>query len=280
MAPQREGRRSSKLGDRLTPEAIHARLDTRCVAQHLELYQEIDSTNLRAVTLARQGAPDGTLVLAEAQTRGKGRLGRRWFAPPGSSLLMSLLLRPNLALPQAPRMTMICSLGIVQGIARTTGLQARVKWPNDIVLGGKKLGGILTELGATGTRLDYVVVGMGLNVNLDLATLPEVMSPPTSLQFEMGQAVSRLELLLAILGGIDRRYQRLLAGWSPHEEWRQHLDTLGRQVSVGTAGEAIEGLAEDVDADGALIVRCGSGERRRVLVGDVTLRGGRVESGQ
>jgi BirA family biotin operon repressor/biotin-[acetyl-CoA-carboxylase] ligase len=261
------------MDDSLTLPAIRARLATHIVGRNLELHESIGSTNTRALELARAGAPEGTLVLAEGQTQGRGRLGRRWHAPPGSSLLMSLLLRPPLLLRQAPRATMICSLAAVEAIGQVCGLVARVKWPNDIVLGERKLGGILTELGARGEQLDYVIVGLGLNVNLDLSSLPELMAPATSLSIEAGRPVSRLELLLALLRGIEVRYERMAQGWSPHGEWREHLATLGQEVCVGTAAEVIEGRAEDVDEDGALLVRTHDGRLLHILAGDVTLRG-------
>ena len=256
----------------LSREAILSRLRTRFVGQHLELYQETDSTNTRAVALAQDGAPEGTTVVAERQGKGRGRLGRQWFAPEGSSLLMSVILRPSLVPVQAQRTTMICSLAAVEAIGEVSGLTASVKWPNDIMLHGKKLGGLLTELGARGNRLDYVVVGMGLNVNLNLADLPALMVPATSLSTEAGHAVSRLELLLALLQHIEAHYDRMAKGWSPHDAWRRHLSTIGQHVRASTTKEAIEGLAEDVDEDGALLVRTGQGRLRRVVVGDVTLR--------
>jgi len=261
------------MDDTLSLATIRARLTTCLIGRNLELYEEIDSTNTRAVALARAGAPEGTLVLAEEQTAGRGRMGRRWHAPKGSSLLMSLILRPPLLPRQAQRATMIVSLAAVQVIAQVSGLKAEVKWPNDVVLGGKKVGGILTELGLRGEQLDYTVVGLGLNVNLDTSALPDLMAPATSLSAEAGRPISRLELLLALLEGIEARCERLLSGWSPHEEWREHLATLGQFVQVSTADEVIEGVAEDVDADGALQVRTQDGTLRSVLVGDVTLRG-------
>lgn len=263
--------------DQLTAPELAARLHTRIIGRHLEVYDEIDSTNSRAVLLARQGGPDGLVVLADVQTAGRGRLGRRWVAPPGSSLLMSLLLRPTLEPHQAMRGAMLCTLGAVEGIRRVAGLEARLKWPNDILLGEGKVGGVLTEAGMRGRQLDYLVVGMGLNVNLEVATLTDLLAPAASLMDAAGHTIPRLKLCAAILEAIDARYTRLGAGWSPHEEWRSHLDTLGRWVSVGTPEEVIEGVAEDVDADGALLVRQADGTLRTVLAGDVTLRGHRVE---
>ncbi|MHB0859191.1 MAG: biotin--[acetyl-CoA-carboxylase] ligase, partial [Anaerolineae bacterium] len=157
------------------------------------------------------------------------------------------------------------------------GLQARVKWPNDILLNEAKMGGVLTEVGLRGRQLDYLVVGMGLNVNLDLSGLPDLLTPATSLAAEAGRPIPRLDLCVAILEEIDARYERLLTeNWSPHAEWRTYLETLGRQVAVGTPEEVIEGVAEDVDADGALLVRGKDGVLHTVLAGDVTLRGHRL----
>lgn len=135
------------------------------------------------------------------------------------------------------------------------------------------MGGLLTELGLRAGQLDYVVVGMGLNVNLCASALPELASPATSLSAALGHSVSRLDLLLALLQAVETRYDKMSAGWSPHEEWRQHLATLGQQVRVGESQGVIEGVAEEVDHDGALLVRTGDGSLCRVLVGDVTLRG-------
>jgi BirA family biotin operon repressor/biotin-[acetyl-CoA-carboxylase] ligase len=264
------------MPDVLSKEAILDGLATRLMGQCLEVHEEIDSTNTRAVAWAQSGAPDGAVVVADHQTQGRGRLGRQWHAPSGSSLLLSLILRPPLSLWQAQRATMICSLGALEAIEEIAGLAAQIKWPNDIVLAGGKLGGVLTELGARAHELDYVVVGMGLNVNLDLAALPEALTPPASLLATLGRPLSRVALLQALLLHVERRYEALRVGWSPHTEWRMRLATLGQRVQVGTPEQVIEGRAEDVDADGALLVRTDDGELRRVLVGDVTLRGHRL----
>ena len=250
------------------------RLDTVLIGKQIEWYDEIGSTNARAVELAREGAPEGAVVLAERQTRGRGRLNRRWYAPPGSSLLMSLILRPALGAQQAQRVTMLCSLGLVEAIEAVTGIRAGVKWPNDILIRGKKAAGILTESALKGDTIAYVVVGMGLNVNLDVAALPHVATPATSLSTETGHNIPRMDLLVTTLERIEALYARMKAGrWSPHDAWKARLATLGQRVIVDTPKEAIEGVAEDVDADGALLVRTPDGTLRRVLVGDVTLRG-------
>jgi len=261
----------------LSVESIEKGLTTAFMGRKIIYYRSIGSTNDVAKELAARGAPEGTLVIADEQTAGKGRLGRRWLAPPGTSLLMSLLFRPHspFSIHQTQRLTMICSLAVVEAIEAVTGLAAAIKWPNDIVVWGKKVGGILTELGATGERLDYAVVGLGLNVNLDFGVveaMEELAATATSLSQELGREVSRLALLWRILENVESRYQRLQAGELPHDEWASRLITLHHHVMVDTPQGVVEGWAEGVDADGALIIRTNGGERQRVMAGDVTLR--------
>jgi BirA family biotin operon repressor/biotin-[acetyl-CoA-carboxylase] ligase len=263
--------------ERLSAASIKKGLTTAFMGRRAVYYRSIGSTNDVAKELAVQGAPEGTLVMADEQTVGKGRLGRRWLAPPGTSLLISLLFRPDLAVHQAQRLTMICSLAVVEAIESVTGLAASIKWPNDIVVQGKKTGGILTELGVTGERLDYAVVGLGLNVNLDFGAVEAMeglAATATSLSQELGREVSRLTLLWRILENVERRYRHLQAGKLPHDEWASRLVTLHDHIMVDTPQGVVEGWAEGVDADGALILRTNCGERQRVLAGDVTLRKG------
>ena len=256
----------------LSVESIKRGLKTELIGQSMVYYPSLGSTNDLLKGLAAQGAPEGTLVIADEQMAGKGRLDRKWLAPPGTSLLLSLLFRSDLAPSQAPRLTMICSLAIADAIEGLTGLSVGLKWPNDIFIRGKKAGGILTESGTTGGHLDYVVVGMGLNVNLAISALPELSGMATSLSQELGREVSRLELLWKTLEGIETRYNSLRRGESPHEDWAARLINLGHQVQVTTPREVLAGWAEGVDADGALILRTPDCQRKRVLAGDVTLR--------
>lgn len=254
-------------------EQVLAGLGTAFVGRPLIYLAEAGSTNDEARRLAEAGAPEGTLVLAEHQTAGRGRLGRRWEAPPGSSLLLSLLFRPDLVPAQVQRLTMICGLALVEAIAGQTGLAVGLKWPNDLVVGGAKVGGMLTEIGLSGGRLEYVVVGIGLNVNLDPGQLPPgLLMPATSLSHALGRPVDRLALLGAFLQAVEVRYQALRAGHSPHGEWAQHLVTLGQPVTVSGTGLFLQGVAEGVNADGALLVRRDDGRLETVLAGDVTLR--------
>jgi BirA family biotin operon repressor/biotin-[acetyl-CoA-carboxylase] ligase len=257
----------------LSAAAILDGLGTRYVGLNVVYWPELGSTNDEAKRLAGEGAPEGTLVIADYQTRGRGRLDRGWVAPRGSSLLMSIVFRPQLAPHQIQRLTMSCGLAVADAIEQRTGLRAGLKWPNDVVIAGAKAGGILTETEFRDTEIEFVVVGMGLNVNFDPALLPADMpAVATSLSHELGTAVPRLPLLWAVLEKIEERYVALRAGHSPHREWAARLVTLGKPVTVAGTGPVIEGVAESVDADGALLVRLPDGLLQRVLVGDVTTR--------
>jgi BirA family biotin operon repressor/biotin-[acetyl-CoA-carboxylase] ligase len=248
-------------------------LETEFAGRNLVYRPEIGSTNDEARRLARAGAPEGTLVVADHQTSGRGRLERRWEAPAGSSLLMSLVFRPHLAVHQVQRLTMICGLAAVDAIEVETGLRVGLKWPNDLVIGGAKLGGILTEIDLDGDRVDHAVVGIGLNVNLDPGQLPEdLLMAATSLSHVLGREVARLPLLRALLQAIEVRYRALEAGQLPQAEWAERLVTLGQWVAVSAMGSCVEGVAEGVDDDGALLVRLGDGRLEKVLAGDVSIR--------
>ena len=229
------------------------------------------STNDLARALAAQGAPEGTLVLAEEQTAGRGRLGRAWLAPRGTSLLFSLLFRPALLPSQAFRLAMLCSLAAARAIETVTALPIHLKWPNDLVLRGQKLGGVLSESSFTGERLDFVIVGLGLNVNLDVSTLPEIAATATSLSAALGRPVARLPLLQRLLQEIEAGYGDVVQGEALRAAWAARLSTLGQMVRV-TGGTEEEGMAEGVDADGALLLRRADGTLGRITVGDVTLR--------
>lgn len=257
----------------LSAEAIRAGLETEFVGRNLVFVPEVSSTNDTARNLAQGGAPEGTLVITDYQTAGRGRLARRWEAPPRSSLLLTLVFRPPLAPHEVQRLTMVCGLAVVEAVEAETGLKAGLKWPNDVLIQGAKVGGILTELTLTGDRLDFAIVGIGLNVNLDPEELPgDLLTPATSLSQATGLKVMRLSLLWSLLRSVEARYISLVGGHAPQAEWAKRLVTLGRPVTVSGAGFMLEGVAEGVTADGALLVRCADGRVKTVLAGDVTLQ--------
>lgn len=231
------------------------------------------STNDALKRMAAGGAPGGTLIVADEQTAGRGRLSRKWVAPPRTSLLFSLLLRPAAADNASPlHYTMICSLAVRDAVRELVGLDIGLKWPNDLVYQGRKLGGILTEIGEEASGVQYVVVGIGINVNWDPSD-SGFDQPATSLSNLAGKPVPRAELLRAIVDRIAARYAALKAGKAPVEEWESALDTIGKAVVVESPGERLEGVAVGVDADGALLVRTAHSVTVRVVAGDIRLRG-------
>lgn len=261
-------------------EALKRALATRVVGRNLHWYETVDSTNTVLLARAAEGAPDGTVVVAEYQTGGRGRGVRRWWAPPRTCLLFSILFRPPLLLPaESHQLTMLCSLAVCEAVEEVAGLALALKWPNDLLLAGRKVGGILTEGAFTGARLAYAVVGVGLNVNVafgapggeaDAQELAHLAEEATSLMHHLGHPVDRTALLQAILRRVDDRYHRLAEGERFHQEWSRRLATLGQRVRVQTGTETLLGVAEAVDEGGALLVRLEDGQVRRILAGDVT----------
>lgn len=248
---------------------------TRRLGRPTLTFEQVGSTNDVTHEQARRGAADGLLVIAEEQTAGRGRLDRTWWAPAGTCLLMSLLLRPGAAVPlhRAGQLTMCLGLGAAEGIEEVTGVRAGLKWPNDLVLNGRKLGGMLTELNSDDGRLNYAVLGLGLNVNVDFqapGAPSDVAGLATSLLMEAGQVVDRTMLLAAILGHAETWYERVLAGESAHEAWAGRLDTLGRRVRVSLMDQSLDGEAVGVTPEGGLLVRDAEGVVRTVWSGDVT----------
>jgi BirA family biotin operon repressor/biotin-[acetyl-CoA-carboxylase] ligase len=230
---------------------------------------QVGSTNDVARTLAEKGAPEGTLVIADEQTAGRGRMGRRWSAPPKTSLLMSLIFRPTLPPEEANRLVMACGLAAAEAIEIQTKLSVDAKWPNDLLVGGAKLAGILAEsaLLAGSDQLAYVIVGIGVNVNVRDDPGDNLIYPATSLLRELGRPVDRLALLAAMLERLNR-WRDVLPSSELDAAWQARLVTLGQRI---VAGE-VTGVAERVDRAGALLVREDTGNLVRLSSGDVSLR--------
>ena len=255
--------------EELSPETITKDLDTRFMGQQVICFESVSSTNDVAKQLAEQGAPEGTLVFTEEQTAGRGRQKRKWIAPAGSSLLVSFILRPSLTPEQLPLLLMASALAVASAIEESTGLKVHFKWPNDILVGGKKAGGILTETGLRGEEVNYAVIGVGLNVNFDVAGIPEIPSTATSISTELGQAVPRLKVLHSLLTSMEREYSLLGEGRSPHERWAARLAQLGQQVVVDTPWGEERGLLDGVDPNGSLVLRRADGTKVSITVGDI-----------
>lgn len=256
-----------------TAAGIRKGLRTRLVGRELVLLSTTSSTNDEARRLAEQGAPEGTVVVADYQSSGRGRDQRRWQAPPGSSLLLSVLWRPTTPPEQLQQLTMVAGLAVADAVEANTGIPVALKWPNDIIVACKKVGGILTEVSLSRRRVEHAVVGIGLNVNFDPALLTdELAMPATSLSEVLGREIPRIPLLVAVLQALEERHRNWVKGGAPLPEWSSRLMTLGRPVSVSLPDRILSGVAEGVDATGALQVRVASGQLERVLAGDVVHR--------
>ena len=260
--------------DRLIEAEITKDLGTALVGKKIICYDAVDSTNLVLKQLAHEGAEDGTVVVADSQGTGRGRMERHFFSPPGKGIWVSILLRPTFLPQDAPKCTLMAAVAVARAMERF-GLRAAIKWPNDIIHKGRKLVGILTEMSAEMDRVDYVVIGIGINVNIAREDFPEELrDTATSLMQMKGTPLPRVAFLQELLRAVDVLYQEVQReGLAPVlAAWRKYAVTLGQTVRViGPAGEEFEGVAADIDADGALFVDTKMG-RRRVLAGDVSIR--------
>ncbi len=270
------------LGYRLVsaPDVLHADDllaslgKTKVIGRDIRVFEQTTSTNDVVEKLARDGVKEGVVVFAESQAKGRGRLGRVWTSPVRKGLWFSSLLRPNLRPQETTQLTIAAATALWRAIQAETGITAEIKWPNDILIRGKKVVGILTELSAEVDRVKHVTLGIGVDVNLTTADLPaELRKTATSLRIESGEFISRAELAVTILRELDADYHRVMNGGfaSLADEWEQHCTTIGQQVVVQMGSRKIRGHAESLDDDGALLVRTEHGHIERVIGGDVTL---------
>ena len=256
-------------GDSLSAAAIAHNLGTRFVGQRILYYPRLASTMEAAKREANKGASEGTVVIAGEQTAGRARLQRSWLTPKGN-VALSVILYPSLI--QLPSLIMLASLAVVHCIRHVTGLKPGIKWPNDVLISGKKVCGILVESDVKEHTVHCAIIGIGINVNLRPTDFPEIQTIATSLAQELGRDVPILAVTRSLLTEIERLYQDLVAGESLYEEWRDNLVTLGQEVCVQSGGIAYEGIAESVARDGSLHLRDKEGRLITVVAGDVTLR--------
>jgi BirA family biotin operon repressor/biotin-[acetyl-CoA-carboxylase] ligase len=253
----------------ISPESISRRLTTKFVGRNFRYYPSVTTTMDVAREEAKAGASEGTVVVAEEQTIGRARLGRTWINPPGV-VAASIILHPEMS--QLIRLTMVASLATSRCIEKATGLKTTIKWPNDVLVNGKKISGILTESALRGQSVDWAVIGIGINVNFDPKAYPEIADIATSLSVELGKKVSELEVLLHLLNELEFFYLALRRGEPIYQQWRDKLETLGKVVQVKTGSDLEKGYAESVDEDGALLLRRSDGSLARIVAGEVTLR--------
>ncbi len=263
--------------DRLLPEALLPRLGTRWLARALVCYERTDSTNTRALALARAGAAQGTCVIAEAQSAGRGRLGRSFFSPAYQNLYTSILLRPAASLARAPAFILASATAVAESVAEELGAASRVelKWPNDVLIDGQKTSGILLELGAEATRVAWLVIGIGVNLNVARDALPEEFrARATSLCTALGRRVDRLDFAARLYGKLESVFDACAREGLPgiRERFERYFRMPGQRVrAIESEGTEIAGIAQGIDADGALLIQEDGGTLRRVLAADVSL---------
>lgn len=273
----RKGYRLTRAPGLLSPREIRMGLDTRVFGRkEIFISKETDSTNTQALMLASQGAPEGTLVAAESQSRGRGRRGRTWFSPPGKGLYLSIVLRPGIPPARAPALTLIAGLAAVEALRRLyPGLGARIRWPNDVMINNRKAGGILTEIAGDMDEVGSAVTGLGLNVDFREFP-PELQNRATSLALETGRSADRASLARCFLEIYESYWGSFIRGSTEplFERWRKLSLSLGRQVTVETSAGIVSGVALDIGEDGSLLVRDSQGRVHNVFSGDLRFQDG------
>ena len=260
--------------DLLLPSEVRSVLKSEIIGRDVKHLYDTNSTNNEAKKLAAEGAIEGTIVLSEAQSDGRGRLARGFFSPPSKGIWLSVILRPAFAPQHAAKCTLMAAVAVTKAIEKVTKVRCGIKWPNDIFFEGKKVVGILTEMSAEMDAINYVVIGIGINVNIAQPEFPqELQSIATSLQAVTGKRVDRKELLSQVLMEIETCYQEAVKNGFQGilQEWKEYSITLGQAVNVIGIDRTFSGRAMDIDEDGALLVETKAGVER-VLAGDVSIR--------
>ncbi len=267
-----QGYRILSAPDLLRLDDIKKGLGNRIIGKTIHLLADIASTNTLAVEMASKGEQEGTVVIAETQSGGKGRLGRKWISPKGN-LYLSVILRPSIPTHKAPLITLMGSTAAASAIRAACSIPAAIKWPNDILVSGRKVCGLLTEMSAEPDRIKHLVLGIGVNVNMRTDELPPDVRPhATTLSVEAGRSIDRTALLQQILRELEDRYQGMLADESSMlTEWKTLNVTIGNRVVVSGAREMIEGLAQGIDPEGRLVIKLDDDSIRTVAAGDVTI---------
>jgi BirA family biotin operon repressor/biotin-[acetyl-CoA-carboxylase] ligase len=258
----------------LSPALITNELNTQFIGKKVIFFASLDSTMEAARREALWGAPAGTVVIADEQTAGRGRLKRSWLSPRGG-LTLSVILRPNIE--YLPYLIMLTSVAVARSIENVTGLRPQIKWPNDVLIGDKKVCGILIENDIRKNALVASVIGIGINVNVHVADFPEISSIATSLSDQTGKIVSRLDMLQQLLIEMEKLYNSLPQGDSIFQQCKNRLVTLGQNVQVSQGQTLYQGIAESVAGDGSLLLRITNGDVIKIFAGDVSLS--RSESG-
>jgi BirA family transcriptional regulator, biotin operon repressor / biotin---[acetyl-CoA-carboxylase] ligase len=256
--------------------ALRAKLQTKTLGHPFHYFPTIDSTNIYATRLAREGATEGTIVIADAQSGGKGRLGRSWVSPPGVNLYLSVLLRPSVSASAAPQLNLLAAVAVADAIAEVCQLSPIIKWPNDVLVAGKKVCGILAEMQTEAGELRAVILGIGVNINAPLSAFPEELrEKASSLLLVSGRTVERSTFTASLLTHLEKCYVLWLEqGFAAlRTAWEMYAaSVLGKRIAVAAPEGTVTGTALGLDDDGALLVRSeADGEIHRLLAGDVSV---------
>ena len=274
-AVRNRGYRLASCPDRLTKEELDACIRGNWAGKTVYHYEETGSTNDRAKELAAAGCPHGTLVTAEEQTAGRGRRGRSWSSPSGTAVYMSLVLRPKLPPTSASMVTLVAELAVSAAVKKVTGAESRIKWPNDLVVGNKKICGILTEMSAELDCIHYVVIGIGINTG-QREFPEEISSTATSLFLETGKPVNRCRLVAAVMEELEGYYESYCRAGDLSllkEEYNRELAGAGGEVRVLSPAGEYTGVSRGIDEEGRLLVDRADGTRECVVSGEVSVRG-------
>jgi len=276
-ASRKKGYCLQKASDLLIEPEIREGLHTAVLGRkEIVCLKETESTNAYAKQMAVDGMPEGTLIVAESQSQGRGRRGREWFSPPREGLYLTVILRPQIRPMEAPRLTLMTSVAVAEALEDLTTLPVRIKWPNDVLIRGKKVAGILTEIHTEMDAVNYVIMGIGINVNTARESFPEPLrDKATSLFVETGETQSRVRLLKLCLERLEARYELFNGGRFDRimDCWKQRSDIIGREIEVDMMNRRCRGVAVDVDADGVLILKDANGNLQRIFSGDITVEG-------
>jgi BirA family transcriptional regulator, biotin operon repressor / biotin---[acetyl-CoA-carboxylase] ligase len=273
-AVRRKGYRIVKTPEKITADELRLGLKTVFIGKNVHYEESVESTQKIAHRLAHEDAPEGTVIIAEEQLSGRGRMDRKWHSPKYTGIWMSIILRPNIPLPKAPQLTLLTAAAIVQGIEDITGVQPEIKWPNDILINGKKVTGILTELVAEADRINSVIIGIGMNVNQTKEDFPvELQEIATSLLLEKGGKVSRADLIKSIFMNLEKLYLLYLEeGFFPIKLlWESYAISIGRKITARTLTHTIVGKAQGITDDGVLIIEDELGKTHHVYSADIEL---------
>jgi len=255
-------------------ENLNAALSGKTIGSPLYFYKSVESTNSSALSLAKDGAPEGTAIVADNQTHGRGRMQRVWQSPPALNLYASLIMRPNLAAALSSPVTIMAGVAVAEVLSAYCPTQVQLKWPNDVLVNDKKICGILTEIKAIHNKIEFIIMGIGININMQKNDLsPSIEKIATSLRLEVGKSINRVELTVKLFEKIAYFYQLFLKERIEpiRELWLSYSQLLGRCVEVTFGGEVYQGEVTAMDDAGALIIKSESGVQRRVIAGDVKI---------